>query len=77
MLNSVLWDREITRKNKLIIYNSIPQGTVTYEDETWKLKKKKIRIKIYVDGNGLFEEIGDMFNIRKKLEIMLLEKNGY
>ena len=34
-------------------------------------------MKTYVDGNGLFEEIGEMFKIRKKIEIMLLEKNGY
>ena len=37
----------------------------------------KIRIKTYVDGNGLFKEIGQMFKIRKKLETMLLEKNEY
>ena len=26
----------------------------------------KFTIKPYVDGNGLFEEIGEMFKIRKK-----------
>ena len=30
-----------------------------------------------VDGNGLYEEIGEMFKIRKKIEIMLLGKNEY
>ena len=34
----------------------------------------KFRIKTYVDGNRLFEEIGRMFKIRKKLQTMLLEK---
>ena len=30
MLNSILWNRQITRKNKLLIYNSIVKSTVTY-----------------------------------------------
>ena len=29
MLNSVLWNRHITRKNKLLIYNSTVKSTVT------------------------------------------------
>ena len=34
---------------------------------------EKFRIKTYVDGNGFFfEEIGEIFKIRKKLEIMVL-----
>ena len=51
------------------MYNSIVKSTVTCGAETWKF-----RIKTYVDGNGLFEEIGQMFKIRKKSETMLLEK---
>ena len=39
MLNSVLWNRQITRKNKLLIYNSIVKNSVTYGAETWKFKK--------------------------------------
>ena len=39
MLNSVLWNRQITRKNKLLIYNSIVKSTVTYGDEIWKFNK--------------------------------------
>ena len=39
MLNSVLWNRQIIRKNKLLIYNSIVQSTVTYGAETWKFNK--------------------------------------
>ena len=34
----------------------------------------KFRTKSNVDGNYLFEEIDEMFDIIKKLEIMLLEK---
>ena len=39
MLNSVLWNRQITRKNKLLIYNSIVKSAVTYAAETWKFNK--------------------------------------
>ena len=53
MLNSVLWDKQITRKNKLLIYNSIVKSTVTYGADTWKF-----RIKTHVGVNGIFEEIG-------------------
>ena len=39
MLNSVLWNRQITRKNELLIYNSIVKSTVKYGAETWKFNK--------------------------------------
>ena len=39
MLNSVMWNRQITRKYKLLIYNSIVKSTVTYGAETWKFNK--------------------------------------
>ena len=39
MLNSVLWNRQITRENKLLIYNSIVKSTVTYGAETCKFNK--------------------------------------
>ena len=39
MLNSVLWNRQISRENKLLIYNSIVKSTVTYGGETWKFNK--------------------------------------
>ena len=39
MINSVLWNREITGENKLLIYNSIVKSTVTYGAETWKFNK--------------------------------------
>ena len=34
ILNGVLWNRQITRKNKLLIYNSIVKSTVAYGAET-------------------------------------------
>ena len=39
MLNTVLWKRQITIKNKLLIYNSIVKSTVTYGAETWTFSK--------------------------------------
>ena len=33
-----------------------------------------IKIKTYIDGNGIFEEIGDMFNIRKNRNKIIREK---
>ena len=39
MLNSVLWNWQITRKNKLLIYSSIVKSTVTYGAQTWKFNK--------------------------------------
>ena len=38
-LNNVLWNRQVTRKNKLLIYNSIVKSTVTYGPEMWKFNK--------------------------------------
>ena len=40
MLNSVLWNRHISRKNKLLIYNSVVKSTVTYSAEIGKFNKK-------------------------------------
>ena len=34
MLNGVLWKRNITRKNKLLIYSTIVKSNVTYGAET-------------------------------------------
>ena len=39
MLNSILWDKNITKQVKLQIYNSIVRSTVTYGAEIWKLNK--------------------------------------
>ena len=58
MLNSVLWNRQITRKNELLIYNSIVKSAVTYGAETWKFDKN-LRVKTYVDENGLLKRSQD------------------
>jgi hypothetical protein len=42
ILNGVLWNKQITREKKLLIYNSIVKSTVTYGAETWKFKTKFI-----------------------------------
>ena len=39
MLNSVLCNRQITRKNKWLIYKSIVKSTVTYGADTRKFNK--------------------------------------
>ena len=39
MLNGVLWNRQISRKNKLRIYYSILKSTLTYGAQTWKFNK--------------------------------------
>ena len=39
MLNNVVWNRQVTRKNKLLIYNSIVKSTVTYGTKTWRFNK--------------------------------------
>ena len=39
MLNSVLWNRQITRKYKLQIYNSIIKSIVTFGLETRTFNK--------------------------------------
>ena len=47
MLNSVLWNRRITRKNKLLIYNWIVKSTVIWkfnENLEWKLMPMKMDI---------------------------------
>ena len=44
MLNGVLWNRQITIKDKLQMCNSVMKISVTYGAETW-IFNKKIRIK--------------------------------
>lgn len=43
MLNSILWDQKITRRNKHLIYNTIIKSIVTYSCEVWQLKERTIR----------------------------------
>ena len=41
ILNGVVWNRKITRKSKLQIYNSIVKSSVTYGAETQKFNKNQ------------------------------------
>ena len=74
MLNSVFWNRLITRKNKLLIYNSIVKITVTYGTKTWKFNKN-LESKLMSMEIRHFEEIGEMFKIRKKIEKMNIKNS--
>ena len=65
MLNGVLWNRQVTRKNKLQIYNSVVKSTVTYGAETWKFNKN-LESKLMSMEMEFFKEIGEMFKFRKK-----------
>lgn len=40
MLNSIIWDRNIRKENKVKIYNSIVKSTITYSAEVWPLKDR-------------------------------------
>ena len=39
-LNSVLWSKEISKKNKTTIYKTIVESIVTYGSEVWEVSKK-------------------------------------
>ena len=69
MLNSVLWNRQITRKSKLLICNSIVKSTVTYGAETWKFNKD-------LESKLMSMEMDFLrcSRLGKKLAIILLEK---
>lgn len=43
MLNTVLWDQNISKENKHRIYNAIVKSIVTYGSEVWQLKEKSIK----------------------------------
>ena len=68
MLNTELWNRKITRKSNLQIFNSIVKSTVTYEAETWKFNKHLESKLIFENG---FLRRSARFSRLEKLEIML------
>ncbi|XP_057670224.1 uncharacterized protein LOC130902259 [Diorhabda carinulata] len=43
-LNSVLWDKQISKENKHRIYNSIIKSITTYSSEIWPLKEKTVKM---------------------------------
>ena len=53
MLNSILWDRNITKEVKLQIYNSMVRSTVTYGADIWKLNKNLTSKLMYIEMNFL------------------------
>lgn len=38
LLNGILWDRYILKKNKKYIYNTIVKSIITYGSEVWQVK---------------------------------------
>ena len=44
LLNSVLWDKNISKSNKHLIYNSIVKSIITYGSEVWQLKERSKRL---------------------------------
>lgn len=44
LLNSILWDRSISKTNKHRIYNSIVKSITTYGSEVWQLKERTKRM---------------------------------
>ena len=40
MLNSILWDQNISKENKKRIFNYITKSIVTYGSEVWQIKRK-------------------------------------
>ncbi|XP_056648205.1 uncharacterized protein LOC130452786 [Diorhabda sublineata] len=43
-LNSVLWDKQISKENKHRIYNSIIKSITTYSSQVWPLKEKTVKM---------------------------------
>lgn len=43
MLNSILWDRGISKENKHRIYNTIVKSIITYGSEVWPLKERTLK----------------------------------
>ena len=73
MINSVLWSRQITRKNKLLIYNSIVKNTVTYEAEKWKFNKH-LESKLMTMEMDVLNTSARYLRLEKNIDLMLLEK---
>ena len=41
-LNSILWDKKITKENKSLIFKAIVRSIATYGSEIWQLKYQTI-----------------------------------
>ena len=75
MLNGVLWNRQLTRKNKLLIYNSIVKSTVTCVAETWKFNKnlESKRMSREIDFLKRSARLSQFLKIRNNV----IRENGY
>lgn len=40
LLNGILWDKNISRENKIRIYNTIVKAIITYSSEVWPMKER-------------------------------------
>ena len=71
MLNSVLWNRQIIIKNKLLIYNLIVKITVTYGAKHGNLKTSESKF-MSMEMNLVNRSV--RCSRLEKLEITVLEK---
>ena len=76
MLNSVLWNRQITRKNKLLIYNSIVESIVTYGAETRKFNKN-LELKLMSMEMDFLRRSARCSRLEKNRNNVIREKNEY
>lgn len=44
MLNSILWDKNISKENKKRIYNTVVKSIITYSAEVWPIKEKTAKM---------------------------------
>ena len=51
-LNSILWDKRITRKRKILIYNTITKSITTYGSEIWQISEQNKKT-LFALKNGL------------------------
>ncbi|XP_030751044.1 uncharacterized protein LOC115878641 [Sitophilus oryzae] len=43
-LNSILWDKAVSKENKHNIYNSIVKSIISYGSEVWPLKERNLKL---------------------------------
>ncbi|XP_030752875.1 uncharacterized protein LOC115879950 [Sitophilus oryzae] len=43
-LNSILWDKAVSKENKHKIYNSIVKSIISYGSEVWPLKERNLKL---------------------------------
>lgn len=43
-MNGILWDKNISKNNKKLIYNTIIKSIVTYSSEVWQIKDRSAKM---------------------------------